>query len=157
MIRTLGLSLALVASPASAAFDPVAFFRGHSEGRGSLKILLLQSPVRVDVQSEGRIEKDGSLLLVQRIQQQGEKPRTRYWRLKRQSPTHFTGTLTDATGPVSVDLVGQRARIRYQMKNRMAVEQWLTPAGHNLVHNEMRVRRFGVVVARLSETIRKLD
>jgi hypothetical protein len=43
------------------------------------------------------------------------------------------------------------------MKNRMSVEQWLTPAGYNLVNNQMRVRRFGVVVARLNETIRKLD
>ena len=109
------------------------------------------------MQSEGHVKKDGSLLLVQRIRQQGAKPRTRHWRLKRQSATRFTGTLTDATGPVSVDLVGQRARIRYQMKNRMAVEQWLTPAGRNIVQNEMRVRRFGVIVARLSETIRKLD
>jgi hypothetical protein len=151
------LILALsVASPARARFDPVEFFRGHSEGRGELKILL-QSPVRVDVKSEGRTEKDGTLLLIQRIHQHGQEPRTRYWRLKRQSATHFTGTLTDAGGPVTVDVIGERARIRYRMKNRMSVEQWLTPAGRNIVSNQMRVRRFGVVVARLSETIRKLD
>jgi hypothetical protein len=151
------LALALsAAAPAQAKFDPVEFFRGHSVGRGELKILL-QSPLRVDVKSEGRTEKDGTLLLIQRVHQQGQKERTRYWRLKRQSATHFTGTLTDAAGPVAVDVVGNRARIRYRMKNRMSVEQWLTPAGHNLVNNQMRVRRFGVVVARLNETIRKLD
>ena len=153
------LSLALIlsiASPAHAKFDPVEFFRGHSEGHGELKILL-QSPVRVDVRSEGRTEKDGTLLLIQRIHQQGQEPRTRYWRLKRQSATHFTGTLTDAGGPVTVDVIGDRARIRYTMKNRMSVEQWLTPAGRNVVSNQMRVRRFGLVVARFTETIRKLD
>ena len=117
----------------------------------------MQSPLRVDVKSEGRTEKDGTLLLIQRVHQQGQKERTRYWRLKRQSATHLTGTLTDAAGPVAVDVVGNRARIRYRMKNRMSVEQWLTPAGRNTVSNQMRVRRFGLVVARLNETIRKLD
>ena len=151
------LVLALsAAAPTQPKFNPVEFFRGHSVGRGELKILL-QSPLRVDVKSEGRTEKDGTLLLIQRVHQQGQKERTRYWRLKRQSATHFTGTLTDAAGPVAVDVVGNRARIRYRMKNRMSVEQWLTPAGYNLVNNQMRVRRFGVVVARLNETIRKLD
>jgi len=145
-----------IASPAHATFDPVEFFRGHSEGRGELKILL-QSAVRIDVKSEGRDERDGTLLLIQRVSQQGQEPRTRYWRLKRQSPTQFTGTLTDAAGPVTVDVVGDRARIRYTMKNRMSVEQWLTPTGPRTVDNQMRVRRFGVVVARFSETIRKLD
>ena len=157
MTRILVLCLAfLAASPAQAAFDPVAFFRGHSEGQGTLKILL-QSPVRVDVRSEGREEKDGSLLLIQQVRQAGQEPRTRYWRLKRQSPTRFTGTLTDAAGPVTIDVVGDRARIRYTMKNRMSVEQWLTPTGQKTVSNQMRVRRFGLVVAHLTETIRKLD
>ena len=145
-----------VASPAHAKFNPVEFFRGHTEGRGELKILL-QSPVRVDVKSEGRTEQDGTLLLIQRVHQRGQEPRTRYWRLKQQSPTRFTGTLTDAAGPVTVDVIGERARIRYRMKNRMTVEQWLAPAGRNIVSNQVRVRRFGVVVARLNETIRKLD
>jgi len=155
--RTLVLSLALLtAAPAQAAFDPVGFFRGHSQGHGELKILL-QSPVQVDVKSEGRTEPDGTLLLIQRVHQQGQQPRTRYWRLKRQSATHFTGTLTDAAGPVSVDVVGDRARIRYRMKNKMSVEQWLTPVGRNTVSNQMRVRRFGVLVARFTEMIRKLD
>jgi hypothetical protein len=156
-MRFLALLLALfAAAPAQAAFDPVAFFRGHSEGHGTLRVLL-QSPVRVDVKSEGRTEKDGTLLLVQQVRQQGQEPRTRYWRLKRQSDTRFTGTLTDAAGPVTVDVIGDRARIRYRMKNRMTVEQWLTPTGRNIVSNQMRVRRFGVVVARFTETIRKLD
>ena len=114
-------------------------------------------PGRWRCQSEGRVEQDGTLLLTQRVHQSGEEPRTRHWRLRRVSATRFTGTLTDAAGPVFVDLIDGRARIRYRMKNRMSVELWLAQRGAKTVTNEMKVRRFGVVVARLSETIHKLD
>ena len=145
-----------ITAPAFAAFDPVEFFRGKTEGKGRLKILF-ESSKRVDVKSEGYVEKDGTLVLSQLVHQEGEKPRQRYWKLRRTSPTRFTGTITDAAGPVTVDVVGDKARIRYTMKNHMTVEQWLTPAGERTVNNRMKVRRFGLVVARFTETIRKLD
>ena len=148
--------LLLAAVPAQAAFDPVEFFGGRTKGEGVLKIIF-ERPRPVAVQSEGRVEEDGTLLLTQRVQQSGEEPRTRHWRLRRVSATRFTGTLTDAAGPVVVDLIDGRARIRYKMKNRMSVELWLAKSGAKTVTNEMKVRRFGMVVARLSETIRKLD
>ncbi|NUT01038.1 MAG: DUF3833 family protein [Sphingomonas sp.] len=156
-MRILVLASALsLASPAFASFDPVEFFRGHSEGEGKLKIIF-EKPRRVDVKSEGRVEKDGSLTLSQRVHQEGQVPRIRHWKLRRSGPTRFTGTLTDAAGPVTVDLVGARARIRYTMKNHMTVEQWLSRSGERTVSNQMKVRRFGLVVARFTETIRKLD
>ena len=92
MIRALGLALALgAAAPADAKFDPVEFFRGHSEGRGELRILL-QSPVRVDVKSEGRTEKDGSLLLIQRVHQQGEEARPHQRQFASASRCHFSSS-----------------------------------------------------------------
>ncbi|RST31636.1 DUF3833 family protein [Sphingomonas ginkgonis] len=154
-----GLAFALLLTAASAAhasFDPVAFFQGRSHGDGRLKVIL-QSAKSVRVDSRGRVEPDGSLLLSQRVDQQGEAVRTRTWRLTRISPTRFQGSLTDATGPVTVDLVGRGALIRYRMKNNMQVEQTLTPMGPRVVQNSMRVSRLGVTVAHLDETIRKLD
>jgi hypothetical protein len=145
-----------VHTPVLAAFDPVEFFRGKTEGSGKLKIIF-EATKRVDVKSEGYVEKDGTLVLSQRVHQEGQDPRQRYWRLRRIGPTRFTGTITDAAGPVTVDLVGDKARIRYTMKNNMTVEQWLTPSGVRTVSNQMKVRRFGLIVARFTETIRKLD
>ena len=148
------LALALAASGAS--LDPVEFFRGRTHGDGLLKVIF-QQPKRMKVDSEGSVEADGTLLLSQRVQEPGKPVRIRYWRLKRTGPRHFAGTLTDAAGPVAVDLIGNRARIRYRMKNSMSVEQWLTPAGERQMRNAMKVRRFGVIVAHLDEVIRKLD
>jgi hypothetical protein len=36
-------------------------------------------------------------------------------------------------------------------------DQMLTPVSPVEVHNEMRVKRFGITVARYDETIRKVD
>jgi len=149
------LALALAAA-AVAVFDPVDFFEGHTRGEGTLKVIF-QSPKAMSVDNEGRVEADGTLLLNQRVQEAGKPARIRHWRLKRTGPTTFAGTLTDAAGPVSVELIGNRARIRYRMKNNMTAEQWLTPAGPKLVRNKMKVRRFGLIVAHFEETIRKLD
>ena len=157
MIRVVLLIASLcLSSPAFAAFDPVEFFRGKTEGSGTLKVIF--EPARqVSVKSEGITEKDGTLVLAQRVHQQGQEPRVRHWRLRRVGAAKFAGTLTDAAGPVTVDLIGDRARIRYTMKNHMHVEQWLSPSGERTVSNQMKVRRFGLVVARFTETIRKLD
>lgn len=157
-MKRLAVALAALAlaTPAHAAFDPVAFFSGKSHGEGKLKVVL-QPTKTISVDSEGKVEPDGTLLLTQRVVEEGKSPRIRHWRLRRASPTHFTGTLTDATGPVTVDLIGERARIRYNGKNHLAFEQWLTPEGPGTVLNTMRVKRFGIVVAHFTETIRKLD
>ena len=156
MKGALAALLLISASSAQAAFNPVDFFRGRTQGEGTLKVVLKPAKtIRVD--SVGTTEKDGSLLLTQRIHEPGKAPRTRYWRLRETGPNRFEGTLTDATGPVRVDVHGERVRIRYRGKDHLDFEQWLTPAGATRVNNEMRVRRFGIVVARFSEVIRKLD
>ena len=146
----------ITSSSAHAAFNPVEFFRGRTQGEGTLKVVF-KSAKTIRVDSLGTTEKDGSLLLTQKIHETGKAPHTRYWRLRETGPNSFEGTLTDAAGPVRVNVEGERVRIRYRGKDHLDFEQWLTPTGPKKVSNEMRVRRFGIVVARFSEVIRKLD
>ena len=155
MRHALALAFALAAAPAQ-AFNPVDFFRGRTAGDATLKVLF-QSPQRITVQSLGTRQKDGALVLKQVISQAGKPPRTRYWRFRQTAPNRFAGTLTDASGPVRVDVEGGGVRIRYKDKDNLDFDQQLTPAGPRTVNNRMRVKRFGIVVARLEETIRKLD
>jgi len=150
------LVLLAMAVPAHAAFDPVEFFRGRTHGEGILKIMFKQ-PVKMSVDSEGFAEKDGSLLLKQIVHEPGKPARTRYWKLRKTGNNLFEGTLTDAAGPVRVDVMGERIRIRYKAKNHLDFDQMLTPAGSRAVNNAMRVKRFGITVARYDEVIRKLD
>lgn len=149
---------ASAASPrgSGAAFDPIAFFIGRTHGEGELN-KLIGKPVKVSVDSVGRRQGD-TLSLVQTIHE-GDKPaRARRWTMKQIAAGRYTGTLTDAVGPVQVIVTGSRASIRYRTEDGLQVEQQLTLQrdGKPLL-NRMRVRKFGLQVATLEETIRKLD
>jgi hypothetical protein len=145
-----------VASAEATAFNPVEFFRGKTHGEGVLKVIF-QSPQKILVDSEGSEEKGGSLLLKQTIHEPGKPQRIRYWRLRQTGPARFDGTLTDAAGPVRVDVVGNKVRIRYEAKNHLNFDQWLSQVAPGEVKNSMRVKRFGIIVGRFEEVIRKVD
>lgn len=145
------------APDATAGFDAIQFFEGRTEGEGVLKVAL-RPPTAIRVQSRGRIEPDGTLSVRQTVSQGGKPARTREWRIREVSPGRYAGTLTDATSPVVGEAVGNRLRLRFRMKGGLDAEQWLTLApGGRSVHNVMRIRKFGLTVASLDETIRKLD
>jgi hypothetical protein len=150
------VALIIAASPVQAAFNPVDFFRGRTHGTGTLKIIF-RSPEVIQVDNLGTAQKDGSLVLEQVIHEPGKPPRTRYWRLRQTAANRFEGTLTDAASPVRVDVARGGIRIRYTGKDHLNFDQLLTPAGANEVHNQMRVRRFGIIVAHFDEIIRKVD
>jgi hypothetical protein len=138
------------------AFDPVDFFRGRTHGDGILKVIL-QSPKKLSVDSVGTEEKDGTLVIRQVVREAGKPERIRYWRLRALGGGRFEGTLTDAVGPVRIDQQGDIIRIRYKSKDSLDFDQTLTPAGPRTLANKMRVKRFGIVVAHVTETIRKVD
>ena len=155
------LGLAACAAPASPAareagpaFDPVAFFTGASHGKATLKQIFKRDR-RVSVDSLGRATPGGGVLLRQAIRTEGSAPRTRLWSLRPAGAGHWSGTLTDATGPVAVDAVGAAIRIRYSMKGGLAVEQWLVPLSATSLDNRLSVRKFGLTVASLHERIDK--
>ncbi|CAA9504555.1 MAG: hypothetical protein AVDCRST_MAG44-1017 [uncultured Sphingomonas sp.] len=148
-------SIQLPAAP-GARFDPIAFFTGRSHGEGTLDTVS-GSPVRVAVDSVGT--RQGAMLVLDQTIRRGTKPPSvRRWTMRLVAPGRYTGTLTDAAGPVTGNVDGPRATIRYTMKNGMQVEQQLALQndGRTLL-NHLQVRRFGLRLATLTETIRKLD
>jgi len=150
------MALAVAVSAHAASFDPVEFFRGHTRGEGVLKVIFKPAKT-VQVDSIGTVEPDGTLLLIQHVDDHGGPPRTRVWRMRRLSPGRFTGTMDDAVGPVTITLVGESARLTYVDHEGNHFDQLLTPKGPGEAINELKVRRFGLVVARMTEAIRKLD
>ena len=162
--RAIGAFLALAACAAAAppeaqqagpAFDPIAFFSGASHGDGRLD-QIMKGTRTITVDSDGRPEADGSLTLTQRIVTQGDAPRTRLWKLKQVAPGRYSGSLTDASGPVETIAIGRAIRIRYPMKGGLKVEQWLValPGGRAL-DNRLTVTKWGIKVASLHERITK--
>ena len=137
--------------------DPAAFFTGRTQGTGTMDTLLGGTePVRVE--SVGTRPEPGRLILDQRIWKGDEQPRNRRWVLRQAAPNRWTGTLTEATGPVSVVANGNSAVIRYPMEGGLEVEQQLRlqPGGRTLL-NRLTARKWGMPVAWLEETIRKLE
>ena len=160
MIReAVGAALVALAAAAPAAapkpFDPVAFFTGATHGRGELRELLGKAR-KTSTQSVGRVDKDGWLILDQKVAVEGDPLRQRQWRLKPVGPGRYRGTLSDAKGPVEAEVRGQTVRINYVMKGGIKVEQTLTalPGGRALI-NRGTFRKFGMRVALIKERIDK--
>jgi hypothetical protein len=118
---------------------------------------LFGSPVTVIVDSVGR--RDGDMLILDQSIAEGAKPqRKRRWTMRATAPGVYSGSLTEAVGQVRVATTSARARIHYTMKGGLQVEQQLAlQSDGKTVLNRLEVRKFGVKVATLSETIRKLD
>jgi hypothetical protein len=151
-----GERLPFTASVAVASFDPIAWFTGATEGSGRLH-KVFSKPRAVRVAGFGAVTPDGTLVLGQSVEIAGSAPRTRQWRLRRVAPGRYTGTLSDAVGPVAVTGEGPRLTVRYAMGGGLVVEQVLTlAAGGREVRNVMKVRKLGIVVARLDELIRRV-
>ncbi len=145
----------LLALSAAVSFDPLLFFAGRTEGRGRLKIVL-HATRAVRVHGTGRPTPRG-LVLTQRVEQEGQAATTRTWVLRRIGPGRYTGTLTDAAGPVSAETAGNRLHIRYVTPAHVQFEQWLTlSADGRVADNLLTAKRFGITVGRLHETITRL-
>lgn len=148
----------LLPAPAAAApsIHPLQFFEGRTESSGTVKTFM-KKPYWIRSVGRGRIEPDGSLSLVQRVNEDGKPPRERRWRIRQVASGRYTGTMSDASGPVTIEEVGGRYRFRFKMKGNLAVEQWLAPlAGGMTARNLMTVRKFGMVVGTGDGMIRKL-
>jgi Protein of unknown function (DUF3833) len=154
-VSALLASLLLLQAPA--AGSPEAFFVGRTDGQGIIHIMLSGNHGERH-RSRGWMDREGALMLEQVVEEEGKPARARRWRLVRAGSNRVTGTISDARGPVSGEVAGNVIHLTYRSSEGPAVEQWITvhPNGRS-AHNRMTFRRFGLVVATLEETIRRVD
>lgn len=168
MLRALLLPLALLLTgcvpvprvaappPAAAAFPVIAFFTGPTEGEGILRVAT-RDERRIWVTSMGRVE-GGELRVEQLVREEGKPPRQREWRIREIAPGRFAGSLSDAAGPVTGVAMPGRLTLRFPMRGAMQAEQQITLSGDGRsARNILTVRRFGLTLAVLDETIRRRD
>ena len=138
------------------AFDPIVFFRDHTEGTGHLHKVLSRT-VTTLVRGHGTMQGE-ALVLDQTVTMGGKAPKHRHWRLIRTGPLRYAGTLSDAPGGFTGEAMGNRLHLAFTMKGGLSTEQWLTlaPDGRS-AHNVMIVRKLGIRAAVLTEEIRKTD
>lgn len=144
--------LASAQAPAP-VFDPVAFFSGHTEGRGSLAVAMRDRKPTL-VEGHGTVTPDGGIDLAQDVRQSDGKPTHRTWHLRRIAPGRYVGTLSDAREPVTGEVEGNRLHLRFAMKGGLRAQQWLyLQPGGQAARNRLVVTKFGMPVASLDETI----
>ena len=136
-------------------FDPLQFFTGHTQGQATLHLVTGTSR-RVLVDSHGTPDRHGGLVLDQVTREAGKPASSRRWVLRPAGPNRWSGTLTEASGPVSVERTPAAVVIRYTMHNGANVEQHLQMPPGGVVDNRLTVSRFGIRLATLDEKIRKV-
>src|SRR4051812_49674560 len=105
------------ATPAAAAspIDPLRFFEGRTDNVGTAR-MLFHKPYRTRSIGVGRIERDGSLTLLQRVEDEGKPPRQRTWRGPPGWGGGRFGSKTDAGGAGGDEKKGERQSLPLQMK-----------------------------------------
>jgi len=160
-VPTLLALLLLAAAQAPAAPAPGSaherFFSGRTEGAGIVHVIL-SGRHAVRHRSVGRIERGGTLVMDELLEEEGKPARRRTWRLVRAAGNRVAGSISDARGPVSGTIAGPVLHLRYRLAEGPSVEQSiaLRPGGRAAT-NRMTFRRFGIVVARVESTIRRVD
>lgn len=149
--------IGLLLQATAPSMAPERFFVGRTEGVGTVRIMLSGSH-GVRVRSRGRMDRSGALMIDQVVEEEGKPARRRIWRLERTGSNRFTGTISDARGPITGEVTGDVLHLRYRSTDGPSVEQWITlqPDGRT-ARNRMTFRRFGLTVATLEELIRRVD
>ena len=145
-----------VSATSSRPENPLRFFEGRTEMTSTVK-LVTKRPYRSRTFGQGRIAPDGTLHLVQRVEDDGRRAYDRRWRIRQVGPGRFSGTMSEARGPVTAQEVGGRYRFRFRMKGSIAIEQWLTPVpGGQAARSTVTIRKLGMTVGHSEGVIRKL-
>jgi hypothetical protein len=142
----------------SPRFDAFRFFAGRTQGEGEVRAIFSRKNA-LRVEGDGRLQADGTLILDQLIERGGAKPERRQWRIREAAPGRYRGTLSSATGPVVGRTDGNVLKLRYRLKQGgLEVRQRLTlEPGGRIAINRLTLRKFGLPVATVEETIRKVD
>ena len=159
-LRLTPILLILSASASSAvgqrkAGDPLHFFEGNTLMVSTTKIIT-QKPYLTRSLGRGRIVNEGELLLVQHVNEVGRRQFDRYWHIREMAPGHFRGTMSEASGPVSIEKKGENYLFRFTLADNLKVEQWLIPQSESLVSVRVTIRKYGIPVVHSQGWIRRV-
>lgn len=163
MKATTALAVAALAASTGSTADPgptldmIQFFTGRTHGENVIKIAF-HGPHKLIVDSVGGRNKEGEFVLIDNVQEEGKPARKRTWVMRPSGANHFTGSLSDAIGPVEVSVSGDSASIRYTMRDgHLGIDQQLKLRRDGSLANHVVARKFGIKAAQIDGSIRKLD
>jgi uncharacterized protein DUF3833 len=147
---------AALASP-DPRLDLTAFFTGHTHAENVMKIAFHRATPLIVESVGGRGDK-GDFVLIDTVHEGSKPVRTRKWIMRQVATGHYTGSLSDATGPVDIVVTGNTAVVQYVMKGGLRVRQEMDLLGDGkTLANHVIVKKFGLRFATVEGKIRKLD
>lgn len=137
-------------------FRPEVFFDGATHGTGTLTIRM-RGTRPVSVESQGEMLPDRTFRLVQTIRLGDDDPYDRTWIFRRDG-SGYAATLTEAEGPVEVEIDGNSLHIYYRTGRMTSIEQTLRlQPGGQVALNQLTARMMGIPVAQIEEEIYRVD
>jgi hypothetical protein len=140
------------------AFDPVAFFDGHTHSWGVIERRSGAPSERVETDSDG--EKNGSdrLRMVQHLSFQDGTTQQREWTLWRSGPDRFDATANDMVGTAKGEAEGNVFHWRWVLARSpgnslmdVTMNQWMYRLQDGSVMIRSTVSKFGLIFAEVTE------
>jgi hypothetical protein len=112
----------------------------------------------VHVHGNGRIDQSGALVLDQEVDDADGPLKHREWKMRSLGRGRYAATLSDATGPVVGTVEGNTLRLAFPAKGGLRIWQVLVLSSDGRsARNRLTIRKMGIVVAKLYETITRAD
>jgi hypothetical protein len=157
LVAGIAVSTSSAAAAPDPALDMIAFFTGKTHADNVIKIAF-HGPHKLIVDSIGGHNKEGEFVLIDTIQEEGKPVRKRTWVMRPAGANRFSGSLSDAVGPVDVSVAGDSATIRYTMRDgHMKIEQQLQLQRDGSLTNHATARKLGIKFATVDGTVRRVD
>ena len=139
------------------AFDPVAFWTGHSESWGVVENRDGEPTSIITTTTDGTPEGDGGLHMVQRVRHDG-KETVRDWHVRRLAGGGFEATANDLVGAARGTPSGRTLHWTWTLATRpghgpydVTMDQWMYLADNGTLMNRTTISKLGVRLAGVSE------
>jgi Protein of unknown function (DUF3833) len=140
------------------AFDPVAFFDGHTHSRGVIERRSGAPAERIVTDSHGWINQEKQLRMVQHLSFQDGETGERRWTLWRTGPGRFEATANDMVGSAAGETDGRMfhwewvlARSPGNALMNVTMNQWMYGLEDGSAMIRTTVSKFGVIFAEVTE------
>lgn len=143
-------------------FDPIAFFTGTTKSSGVIENRGGSPTQRVETKTRGRLS--GEILeLEQDLAFSDGKRQHRSWRIRRIDPHFYEATANDMVGSARGEAYGNVFHWSFRLAlspgnplGNVRMTQWmyLQPDGKTMI-NHTTIRKFGIVVAQVTEQFRR--
>jgi hypothetical protein len=140
------------------AFDPVAFFNGHTRSWGVIENRSGAPTQSIVTDSHGWIDEANQLRMVQQLSFQDGSTQERHWTLSRTGPNRFTATANDMVGSAAGETDGGMFRWEWVLARspgnplmNVTMRQWMYRLDDGSAMIRTTVSKFGIIVAEVTE------